>query len=71
VVFIAQRASFVQKKAHKQWIWIAMDATERQVITLHVGERSRESATRLWAKMPEAYHQRATFYTDQYVATKG
>jgi chaperonin GroEL (HSP60 family) len=25
-------ASFVQKKANKQWIWIAMDATTRQVI---------------------------------------
>jgi hypothetical protein len=25
-------ASFVQKKAHKQWVWIAMDATSRQVI---------------------------------------
>jgi hypothetical protein len=33
-------ASFVQKKAHKQWIWIAMDATTRPVIAFHVGDRS-------------------------------
>jgi IS1 family transposase len=37
-------ASFVQKKTHKQWIWIAMDAQTRQVIAFHVGDRSRRSA---------------------------
>jgi hypothetical protein len=42
-----EMASFVQKKAHKQWIWIAMDATTRQVIAFHVGDRSRKSAKRL------------------------
>ena len=36
--------SFVQKKANKQWIWLAMDATTRQIIAFHVGDRSRESA---------------------------
>jgi insertion element IS1 protein InsB len=60
-------ASFVQKKANKSWIWIAMDATSRQVIAFHVGDRSRRSAKRLWAKIPEAHRQHATFYTDQYV----
>ncbi len=29
-----EMASFVQKKAHKQWIWIAMDAKSRQGIAL-------------------------------------
>lgn len=63
--------SFVQKKANKQWIWIAMDATSRQVIAFHVGDRSRQSARRLWAKIPQAYRQHATFYTDQYVVYEG
>jgi insertion element IS1 protein InsB len=62
-----EMASFVQKKANKQWIWIAMDATTRQVIAFHVGDRSRKSAKRLWAKIPVTYRQHATFYTDQYV----
>jgi hypothetical protein len=31
-----ERWSFVQKKANTQWIWIAMDATTRQIIALHV-----------------------------------
>jgi insertion element IS1 protein InsB len=66
-----ERASFVQKKANKQWIWIAMDATTRQVIAFHVGDRSRKSAERLWAKIPEAYRQHVTFYTDPYVVYEG
>ena len=60
-----EMASFVQKKANQQWIWIAMDATSRQVMAFHVGDRSRKSAKRLWAKIPHTYRQHATFYTDQ------
>ena len=66
-----EMASFVQQKANKQWIWIAMDAQTRQVIAFHVGDRSRRSAKRLWAKIPRAYRQHATFYTDQYVVYEG
>jgi insertion element IS1 protein InsB len=66
-----EMASFVQKKANKQWLWIAMDATTRQVIAFHVGDRSRRSAKRLWAKIPAVYRQHATFYTDQYVVYDG
>jgi insertion element IS1 protein InsB len=48
-----------------------MDATTRQVMALHVGDRSRTSATRLWAKMPAASRQHATFSTDQSVVYAG
>jgi hypothetical protein len=47
-------ASFVQKQANKQCIWIAMDATTRQVIAFHMGDRSHKSAKRLGAKIPES-----------------
>ena len=40
--------SFVQKKANKQWIWMAMDAPTRQIIASHVGDRSHESGKELW-----------------------
>ena len=66
-----EMASCVQKKANKQWIWIALDVKTRQVIALHVGDRSRKSAKRLWAKIPWTYRQHGTFYTDQYVAYEG
>ena len=32
-----------------------------------MGDRSRRSARRLRAKIPEVYRQHATFYPDQYV----
>jgi insertion element IS1 protein InsB len=63
--------SFVGKKANKQWLWIAMDAKTSQVIAFHVGDRSRESAKELWAKIPSVYREQATFHTDQYDAYQG
>jgi insertion element IS1 protein InsB len=66
-----EMASFVQKKANKQWIWLAMDAKTRQIIAFHVGDRSLKSARKLWSKIPKAYRQQATFYTDQYVVYEG
>jgi insertion element IS1 protein InsB len=66
-----EMSSFVQAKANKQWIWMAMDAKSRQVMAFHVGDRSRRSAKRLWAKIPQVYRQQAMFYTDQYVVYEG
>jgi insertion element IS1 protein InsB len=43
-----------------------MDATTRQVVAFHVGDRSSQSATALWDKLPARYQEQATFYTDQY-----
>jgi insertion element IS1 protein InsB len=63
--------SFVEKKANKQWLWIAMDAITRQIIAFHVGDRSRDSAKELWANIPEIYREQASFHTDQYEAYKG
>src|SRR2546425_1665623 len=58
--------SFVQKKANKQWMWIAMDAKTRQIIAFHVGDRRGESGKALWATIPMVYRKQATFHTDQY-----
>lgn len=63
--------SFVQNKANKQWIWIAMDATTRQIIAFHVGDRSGESGKELWAQIPLVYREHAMFHTDQYVVYQG
>jgi insertion element IS1 protein InsB len=66
-----EMSSLVQKKANKLWIWLATDAKTRQVMAFHVGDRSRESAKHLWAKIPRACRRHATFYTDQYVVYEG
>ena len=63
--------SFVGKKANRQWIWLALDATTRQVIAFHVGDRSRQSAQQLWQNIPEVYRRHATFHTDLYAVYPG
>ena len=63
--------SFVQKKANKQWVWMAMDATTRQSIAFHVGDRSDKSGQALWANIPIVYREQATFHTDQYAVNQG
>ena len=63
--------SFVQKKANKRWVWLAMDARTRQIIAFHIGDRSRDSAKQLWDKIPFLYREQATFHTDKYEVYKG
>jgi insertion element IS1 protein InsB len=63
--------SFVGTKENRQWVWIAMDATTRQVLAFHVGDRSSQSAQALWEKIPAVYQERAVFYTDHYAAYTG
>lgn len=55
--------SFVQKKANKQWVWVAQDRKTRQIIAIHVGNRRQEGAQGLWQAIAESYQQNATFYT--------
>ena len=58
--------SFVGAKANRQWVWIAIDATTRQVVAFHVGDRSGQSAQALWKKIAAVYQEHALFYTDHY-----
>jgi insertion element IS1 protein InsB len=44
--------SFGGAQANRQWVWSARDATTRQLIAFHVGDRSGQSAKALWEKIP-------------------
>ena len=63
--------SCVGKQANQPWRWSAMDAKTRQVSAFHVGDRCRETAKELWAKMPWVYREQARFPTDPYDADQG
>lgn len=56
--------SYVGSKANKQWIWLAIDATTREIVGVYVGARSRQSAKQLWQSLPAVYRQCAICYTD-------
>ena len=63
--------SCVRRRADKQWLWLAFDKESRRVLAFFVGDRSRESARELWRRLPAAYRERATFYSDDWEAYKG
>lgn len=56
--------SFVGNKGNKQWIWLAINRETREIIGVHIGDRSRQGAIALWASLPPVYRQCALCYTD-------
>jgi insertion element IS1 protein InsB len=62
--------SFVESKENKQWAWMAIDVTTKQIIAFYVGDRSASSAQELWRRIPPTYRACATFYTDGLAAYK-
>lgn len=63
--------SFVDCKGNKQWGWLALDVETRAIIGAHVGDRTRQSAQRLWDSLPKVYRQCAVIYTDEWEAYRG
>jgi IS1 family transposase len=58
--------SFVSRRNNKAWLWLAMDQESREIVALHVGDRSEQSAQALWDKLPPCYRQCAVYYTDDW-----
>ncbi|MFM2312424.1 MAG: hypothetical protein RLZZ04_1700 [Cyanobacteriota bacterium] len=52
------------KKTNKQWIWLALDVKTREVVGVHIGDRSRNGARQLWQSIPSIYRQCAVCYSD-------
>ena len=45
-------------------MWVALDAGTRQVVAMVAGDRSVDTARRLWDALPAAYRDRAIVCTD-------
>jgi insertion element IS1 protein InsB len=56
--------SFVSNKSNKQWIWLALDVETREIVGVHIGDRSEQGARKLWDSLPNVYRQCAVAYTD-------
>lgn len=63
--------SFVGTKKHQVWIWLALDATTRQVVAIYAGGRSEKDARAFWAEVPEPYRSGCAIYTDEWDAYRG
>ena len=42
--------SFVSRRENKRWIWLVLERRTRQVIAVHIGDRSCDSALALWSE---------------------
>jgi len=51
--------SFVDHKGNKQWVWLALDATTREIVGVYIGARDEAAARQLWASLPPVYRQGA------------
>jgi len=51
--------SFVDDKGNKQWVWLALDGATREIVGCHIGDRSADSALKLWQSLPAVYRQYA------------
>ena len=60
--------SFVDSKGNQQWVWLALDAQTREIVGVHIGDRSAVSAQALWNSMPPVYRQCAVIHTDHWSA---
>jgi IS1 family transposase len=47
--------SFVLKKAHNSWIWLALCRQTGQVVAYAVGDRSKKTCQRVWEAIPDSY----------------
>lgn len=56
--------SFVGTKANKLWIWLAFDTHSREIVGVYVGDRTSQSAEKLWQSLPAVYRQCAVSFTD-------
>jgi insertion element IS1 protein InsB len=63
---LAEVWSFVGNKDEKHWVWLAIDASTREIVGAHIGDRSQDGAQALWNSLPPVYRQCAVCYTDYF-----
>ena len=58
--------SFVRSKANPVWLWVVLERVSRRVLAWVIGDRSADTARKLWDALPmsEAQKARAVYCTD-------
>lgn len=56
--------TFVGNKKNKQWLWLALNPVNRQIIAFHVGGRGSVDAQLFYEKIPEIFKANAGFFSD-------
>jgi len=63
--------SYVGSKDNPQWLWLVMHSKTRQIVAMQVGARNKQTAERLFAKLPEPLKKKpSTILTTSMCTTK-
>lgn len=60
--------TFVGKRANKQWLWLALNPINRQIIAFHIGSRSSKDAQVFYEKIPAVFKGNTGFFSDYWQA---
>lgn len=61
VVELDEQWGYVGNKHNQQWLWLVFHSESRQVLAMHVGKRTKESAEILLKKLPEDFKKKRSF----------
>ena len=63
--------SYVGSKQNPQWLWLVMHSKTRQIVAMQVGKRDKQTAEKLFAKLPEPLKKKpSTILTTSMCTTK-
>jgi len=63
--------SYVGAKSNPQWLWLVMHSKTRQVVAMQVGSRNKQTAEKLFHKLPEPLKKKpSTILTSSVCMTK-
>lgn len=60
--------TFVGNKDNKQWLWLALNPINRQIVAFHVGTRSAKDAQVFYEKIPAIFKGTTAFFSDYWQA---
>lgn len=60
--------TFVGNGSNKQWLWMALNPQNRQIVAFHVGGRSATDAEIFYGKIPDVFKGEAGFFSDYWQA---
>lgn len=56
--------TFVGNRENKQWLWLALNPINRQIIAFHIGGRSAKDANLFYKKIPAVFKNHTGFFSD-------
>ena len=60
--------TFVGNKDNKQWLWMALNPSNKQIVAFHIGSRSSKDAQLFYEKIPAIFKEVGAFFSDYWQA---